>query len=81
MWADECQKAFLPSGFSHVYNTKLPSVVRGVTVSIVLPLKAADNTLRAKPSLMLSATSAGVIPLLNSLIEPSGRVILIIFAI
>ena len=79
MCAEECQKAFLPSGLSQVYNVKLPSVVRGVTVSLVLPLKLAERTLRASPSLIEAAISAGVIPLWYSFTEPSGSVILIIF--
>ena len=79
--AEECQKAFFPSGFSQVYNTKLPSVCKGVTVSIVFPSKLAEITLRAKPSLILRAISAGVIPFLYSLTEPSGSVTFIIFYI
>jgi hypothetical protein len=55
-----------------------PSVVNGVAVSIVVPLKAAEITFRANPSLMLLATSIGVELLANSLIEPSGSVIFII---
>src|SRR5690554_404950 len=75
----ECQKAVLPSSLFHVYKTKLPSVVKGVTVSTVVPLKLAEITLRAKPSLMLKATSCGVMPEAYSRTEPSGNVILIIF--
>src|SRR5690554_836167 len=76
---EECQKACFPSLSFQVYKTKLPSVVNGVTVSTVVPLKFAEITLRAKPSLILKATSCGVIPEAYSRTDPSGNVILIIF--
>src|SRR5690606_15439 len=78
-WADECQKAFLPSLSFHVYKIKLPSVVRGVTVSIVWSLNFAEITFRAKPSLMSLATSMAVMPVLYALTEPSGKVMFIMF--
>src|SRR5690606_7529075 len=74
----ECQNAFLPSASFQVYNVKLPSVVKVVVVSTVVPLKFAEITLRAKPSLILKATSCGVTPEAYSRTEPSGNVILII---
>ena len=76
--ADECQKAFLPAASLNVCNTKEPSVVKGVLVSMVVPLKVAEITFLAKPSLMLFATSIGVLFTANSLRLPSGKVILII---
>jgi hypothetical protein len=74
----ECQKAFFPLSSFHVYNIRLPSVVKGVVVSIVVPLKEAEITFLANPSLMLLATSIGGTPDVNSLTDPSGKVILII---
>src|SRR3970040_552817 len=74
----ECQKSFLPSASFHVYNIRLPSVVKGVVVSTVVPSKEAEITFRANPSLMLLATSIGVTSEANSLTDPSGKVILII---
>src|SRR5690606_41632358 len=50
-------EGLFPSWSFHVYKIKLPSVVRGVTVSIVWLLNFAEITLRAKPSLMSLATS------------------------
>ena len=76
--AEECQKAFFPSVSLKVYKIKEPSVVRGVEVSMVVPLKFAEITFLANPSLILFATSIGVLLLENSLIVPSGKVILII---
>src|SRR5690606_15575257 len=78
-WADECQKAFFPSLSFHVYKIKLPSVVKGVTVSIVWLLNFAEITFRAKPSLMSLATSMAVMPALYALTEPSGKVMFIMF--
>jgi hypothetical protein len=77
-WEVECQNAFLPSLSFQVYKIREPSVVSGVLVSMVVPLKLADNTFRANPSLMLSATSIAVEFFSNSFTEPSGSVILII---
>jgi hypothetical protein len=54
-------------------------VVKGVLVSIVVPSKDAEMTFLANPSLMFLATSIGVVPGANALIDPSGKVILIIF--
>ena len=76
--AEECQKAFLPSASLNVYKVNEPSVVNGVLVSMVLPLKFAEITFLANPSLMFFATSIGVLFITNSLIVPSGSVILII---
>ncbi len=56
-------------------------MVKGVTVSTVVPLKDAEITFRANPSLMLLATSIGVTPVANSLTDPSGKVILIIIVV
>src|SRR5690606_13613231 len=77
-WAEECQKAFLPSSLFHVYKTNEPFVVNGVTVSTVVSLKLAEITFRANPSLMLLATSIGVTFIGNSFTLPSGNVICII---
>ncbi|MNR94858.1 hypothetical protein D3C72_259790 [compost metagenome] len=77
----ECQNAFFPPSSFHVYKIRLPSVVKGVVVSTMVPLKEAEITFLANPSLMLLATSMGVIPGANSLTDPSGKVILIIFYI
>jgi hypothetical protein len=46
----------LPSASFQVYNIRLPSVVKGVVVSTVVPLKEAEITFLANPSLMLLAT-------------------------
>ena len=45
---------------------------------MIVPLKLAEITFRASPSLMLSATCLGVIPFSNSFTDPSGNVIFII---
>jgi NADH:ubiquinone oxidoreductase subunit K len=47
-------------------------------VSTIVPSKEAEITFLANPSLMLIATSIGVIPAANSLTDPSGKLILII---
>jgi hypothetical protein len=44
----------------------------------MVPLKEAEITFLANPSLMLLATSIGVMFGANSLTDPSGKVILII---
>src|SRR5680860_220349 len=77
----ECQNAFLPSLSFQVYNIRLPFDVKGVEVSKIVSLKFAEITFLAKPSLMLLATSIGVIPLSNSLTVPSGKLIFIMFLI
>jgi hypothetical protein len=64
------QKAFPFSSF-HVYKIRLPSAVKEVVVSTVVPLKEAEITFLANPSLMLLATSIGVTPNANSLTDPS----------
>src|SRR5690606_7326023 len=76
-WDVECQNAFLPSASFQVKSTSLPSSVNGVTVSTMVSLNFAEITFLANPSLMLLATSIGVVPLENSFTDPSGNVIFI----
>ena len=54
----------------HVNKTSAPSVVKEVSVSIVVSLKEAEITFLAKPSLILKATACGVTPLSKLLTEP-----------
>src|SRR5690606_6661379 len=76
-WADECQKAFFPSLSFQVKSVKLPSSVKGVVVSTVVLLNEAESTFLAKPSLILCATSNGVVPCGYSRLLPSGNVMTI----
>src|SRR5690606_41823962 len=76
-WEVECQKAVFPSLSFQLYRTSVPSAINGVTVSTVVPLNFAEIIFRARPSLMLLATSKGVVPFAYSLTFPSGSVILI----
>jgi hypothetical protein len=77
--AEECHKVDLPSGSLKVKSVNVASVSMGNVASFTLPLSFAESTFRANPSLILCATSRGVIPFLYSLTEPSGNVIFIIY--
>src|SRR5690606_32143915 len=74
-WEVECQNAFLPSLSFQVKRINLPSSTNGVEVSIVISLNFAEITFLANPSLILLATSSGVVPLAYSFTDPSGNVI------
>jgi hypothetical protein len=67
-------KSFFPFSSFHVYNKT--AIRRQRVVSTVVPLKEAEITFLANPSLMLLATSIEL--RLTLLTNPSGKVILII---
>ena len=71
-------ESFLPSASFQVYNTRLPSVVNSVVVSIVVVLYEAEITFLANPSLILFSNIHRSYTFANSLTEPSGKVTLII---